>query len=129
MNNIADLMMLDVVNRQWLKREKRKEFLFMAGRYRYGLGRPDEASFVRLLLDAGANPKAQASLRCEVLDDDKHFVHKHRDATPLTWGRDFPYKLLVSRGRRFFVILFRTAQHSGLRPVAGNPAPLSTANT
>jgi hypothetical protein len=69
----------------------------MAGRYRYGPGRPDEAAFVRLLLDAGANPKAQASLRREVQYDDKHFVHEHRDATPLTWGRDFPYKLLVSR--------------------------------
>jgi len=29
--------------------------------------------------------------------DDKHFVHEHRDATPLTWGRDFLYKLLISR--------------------------------
>ena len=64
---------------------------------RYGRGRPDEAAFARLLLDAGANPKAQASLRREVQFDDKRFVHEHRDATPLTWGRDFPYKLLVSR--------------------------------
>jgi hypothetical protein len=31
--------------------------------------------------------------------DDKRFMHEHRDATPLTWGRDFPYKLLVSRRR------------------------------
>ena len=29
--------------------------------------------------------------------DDKHFVHERRDARPLTWGRDFPYKLLVNR--------------------------------
>ena len=65
--------------------------------YRYGAGRPDEAAFARMLLDAGANPKAQASLRREVQYDDKRFVHEHRDATPLTWGRDFPYKLLVSR--------------------------------
>jgi hypothetical protein len=39
--------------------------------------------------------KAQASLHREVQYDDKHFVREHRDATPLTWGRDFPYKLLV----------------------------------
>jgi hypothetical protein len=63
----------------------------------YGPGRPDEAAFARLLLDAGANPTARASLRREVQYEDKHFVHQHRDATPLTWGRDFPYKLLVSK--------------------------------
>jgi hypothetical protein len=44
-----------------------------------------------------ANPKTQASPQREVQDDDKQFVHDHRDATPLTLGRDFPYKLLVSR--------------------------------
>src|SRR5205814_364712 len=64
---------------------------------RYGPGRPDDAAFARLLLDAGANPKARASLRREVQYEDKHFVHEHRDATPLTWGQQFPYKLLVSQ--------------------------------
>ena len=87
----------------------------MAGRYRYGLGWHDEAAFVRLLLDAGANPKAKASLRREVQYDDKQFVHEHRDATPPTWGRDFLYKLLVSRRGMELVSILKTGNARAIR--------------
>jgi hypothetical protein len=65
---------------------------------RYGPGCPDDAAFARLLLDAGANPNARASLRRDIRGmEDLHVLHEHRDATPLSWGERFPYKLLVSR--------------------------------
>jgi hypothetical protein len=65
-----------------------------------GRRRPDAAAFVPLLLDAGANPIAQTSLRREVQYDDKHFVPEHRNAPP-TWGAT--PRTRVRRARMEFV--------------------------
>jgi hypothetical protein len=62
----------------------------------YGPGRPDEAAFAQLLLEAGADPNARATLRRRIRHNGTDVLHEHRDATPLSWGERFPYKLLVS---------------------------------
>jgi hypothetical protein len=58
----------------------------------YG-GKPDDASFARLLLDHGADLNARASLRKQLGDG---IVHEYRDVTPLSWGEQFHDKLYVS---------------------------------
>ena len=52
-------------------------------------GGQGDGEFTRLLLDAGADPNARASLRKRlrfVADDS---VHVYRDVTPLGWGEQF----------------------------------------
>lgn len=57
--------------------------------------RADDGAFARMLLDHGANPNTRVSL---VKRGKKpHEVYAHRDATPLSWGEQFPIKLLVSK--------------------------------
>jgi hypothetical protein len=61
-------------------------------------GRPDDASFTRLLLDRGADPTARASLRHGF--EEGHGggpVREYRNVTPLGWGEAFPKKVFVSR--------------------------------
>jgi len=57
-----------------------------------------EASFTQLLLDHGADPNALASLRKE-LHPGYEFpgMHEYRDVTPLSWGEQFHFKMLVNR--------------------------------
>jgi hypothetical protein len=60
--------------------------------------RPDEAPFTRLLLEAGANPGARASLRKQLHPGyGKETLHEYRDVTPLTWGERFHRRVFVSR--------------------------------
>jgi hypothetical protein len=59
----------------------------------YG-GKPDDASFTRLLLDHGADPNAHASLRKQLGDG---VTYEYRDVTPLTWGNQFQDQLYVSK--------------------------------
>jgi ankyrin repeat protein len=59
----------------------------------YG-GRPDDASFTRLLLDHGADPNARASLRKQMGDG---MMHEYNNVTPLSWGEQFHDKLYVSK--------------------------------
>jgi ankyrin repeat protein len=64
----------------------------------HGKGRPDDASFTRLLLNRGADPNARASLRQGL--EEGHGggpVREFRDVTPLGWGERFPEKVFVSR--------------------------------
>jgi hypothetical protein len=60
----------------------------------YG-GKPDAASFTRLLLECEADPNARASLR-KKLDRGDRMMHEYRDLTPLSWGRQFHDSLYVS---------------------------------
>ena len=59
------------------------------------LRRSDE--FARLLLDAGADPNARASLRKRLRFVDDETLHEYRDVTPLAWGRRFHDQQFVSR--------------------------------
>jgi hypothetical protein len=64
----------------------------------YGTGRPDDASFTRLLLGRGADPNVRASLLHGF--EEGHGggpVREYRDVTPLGWGERFPEKVFVSR--------------------------------
>lgn len=64
----------------------------------HGKGRPDDASFTKLLLDRGASPNARASLRHGL--EPGHGggpVREYRDVTPLGWGEQFPERIFVSR--------------------------------
>lgn len=64
----------------------------------YGKGRPDDASFTRLLLSSGADPNVRASLRQGL--EEGHGggpVREYRDVTPLGWGERFHEKVFVSR--------------------------------
>ncbi|HLQ37489.1 MAG TPA: ankyrin repeat domain-containing protein [Planctomycetota bacterium] len=73
--------------------------------YRTGLRRDD--SFARLLLDHGADPDVQASLKKRLRFVADETLHEYRDVTPLAWGRLFHdqdwvsapvVRLLVERG-------------------------------
>ncbi len=55
--------------------------------YRVGL-RTDDI-FVRMLLDAGANPHARASLRKQLRFVKDETLHEYRDVTPVEWGHAF----------------------------------------
>jgi hypothetical protein len=59
----------------------------------YG-GKPDDATFARLLLDHGADPNARASLR-KALGDGP--MRAYRDVTPFSWGEQFRDPLYVSK--------------------------------
>jgi hypothetical protein len=64
----------------------------------YKRGRPDDASFTRLLLNRGADPNARASLRHRF--EEGHGggpVREYRDVTPLSWGERYDAKIFVSR--------------------------------
>jgi hypothetical protein len=57
-------------------------------------GKPDDASFARLLLDHGADPNARASLRKKL---GQGTMNEYRDVTPFSWGEHFQNQLYVSR--------------------------------
>ena len=59
----------------------------------YG-GKPDDATFARLLLEHGANPNARASLRKQLGDGP---MEEYRDVTPFSWGEQFQDPLFVSK--------------------------------
>jgi hypothetical protein len=64
----------------------------------YGKGRPDDASFTRLLLDRGADPNIRASLKARL--EEGHGggpMREYRDVTPLGWGERFAEQIFVSR--------------------------------
>src|SRR5262245_20953138 len=64
----------------------------------YGKGRPDDASFTRLLLDRGADPHVRASLRARL--EEGHGggpLREYRDVTPLGWGDQYHGRIFVSR--------------------------------
>jgi len=60
---------------------------------------PKVAPFAQLLLDAGANPNARASLRKQLhpgYGPPADVLHEYRDVTALSWGARFHNKLFVS---------------------------------
>ena len=60
---------------------------------------PKDAPFARLLLDHGADPKARASLREQVMGGNPYEpqeVREHRQLTALAWGRAFHNRMIVS---------------------------------
>jgi ankyrin repeat protein len=64
----------------------------------YGSGRPDDASFTRLLLDRGADPNIRASLKARL--EEGHgggALREYRDVTALGWGERYHAKIFVSR--------------------------------
>ena len=64
----------------------------------YGSGRPDDASFTRLLLDGGADPNIRASLKARLGEGHGGgALREHRDVTPLGWGERYDAKIFVSR--------------------------------
>jgi hypothetical protein len=63
----------------------------------FRVGRRVDAEFVRLLLGAGAEPNARASLRKRLRFVPDETLHEYRDVTPLSWGRRFHDQDWVSR--------------------------------
>jgi hypothetical protein len=64
----------------------------------HGKGRPDDASFTRLLLDRGADPNIRASLKARL--EEGHGggpLREYRDVTALGWGEQYDAKIFVSR--------------------------------
>ncbi len=60
--------------------------------------KPQVAPFTDLLLDAGANPNARASLRKQLHPGyGPDTMHEYRDVTPLAWGEQFHNKIFVSK--------------------------------
>lgn len=60
-------------------------------------GEPPAAPFTRLLLDAGADPNARASLRKELHPGyGIAGVHVYRDVSPIQWGKEFVFRKLVN---------------------------------
>jgi hypothetical protein len=56
------------------------------------------APFTGLLLDAGANPNARASLRKQLHPGyGPDTMHEYRDVTPLAWGQRFHNQIFVSK--------------------------------
>lgn len=55
----------------------------------YRCGRQKEGSFTRLLLDHGADPNIQASLRKELRFVEDETMHEYRNVTPIGWGSKF----------------------------------------
>jgi hypothetical protein len=63
----------------------------------YRVGRRRDADFARLLLDRGADPNAEASLRKRLRFVDDESMHEYRDVTPLGWGEQFHDQAWVNR--------------------------------
>ena len=63
--------------------------------YRVGLRKDD--AFARLLLDRGADPDIQASLRKRLRFVADESMHEYRDVTPLSWGERFHDRDWVSQ--------------------------------
>jgi ankyrin repeat protein len=64
----------------------------------YGKGRPDDASFTQLLLDAGADLNLRASLRARLGEGHGGGpLREYRDVTALGWGEQYDGKIFVSR--------------------------------
>lgn len=64
----------------------------------YGKGRPDDASFTRLLLDHGADPNIRASLKARL--ENGHGggpLREYQDVTAQSWGERYDAKIFVSR--------------------------------
>jgi len=61
-------------------------------RSKYASPKPGDDPFARLLLDAGADPNARASLRSSMHVDT---VYEYQDVTPLSWGERFHARELV----------------------------------
>ncbi len=64
----------------------------------YGKGRPDDATFTKLLLDRGANPNARASIRAGL--EKGHGggpIREYPNVTPIGWGEQYHSKIFVSR--------------------------------
>lgn len=55
----------------------------------YVCGRQQDADFVRMLLDGGADPNVRASLRKQLRFVPDGSMHEYRDVTALGWGRQF----------------------------------------
>ncbi len=55
----------------------------------YRIGRDKEGAMTRLLLNAGANPSARASLRKRLRFVDDETPHEYRDVSVLEWGEKF----------------------------------------
>jgi len=55
----------------------------------YLCGRQRDGAFARLLLDRGADPNVQASLRKQLHFLPDETMHEYRDVTPLAWGEQF----------------------------------------
>lgn len=64
-------------------------------RSKYMDPKPDDDPFARLLLDAGADPRARASLRKQIHEHDA--MHEYTDVMPLEWGQRFYVQELVSK--------------------------------
>ena len=62
---------------------------------KYAAPRLKDDPFARLLLDAGADPNARASLRKRIHEND--WLHEYVDVTPLEWGQRFYAQELVSK--------------------------------
>lgn len=59
---------------------------------------PDEARFTRLLLDRGADPNVQASIRAgREAGHGGGPIREYRDVTPLTWAERYDARIFVSR--------------------------------
>lgn len=63
------------------------------GNYRGG---STDSPFARLLLERGAKPNARASLRETQHNEKSTATRELRDLTPIGWGEQFGYKLVVS---------------------------------
>jgi len=60
--------------------------------------KPQVAPFTQLLLDHGADPNARAALRKELHPGyEIPGLYEYRDVTPLSWGKRFHFRKLVSR--------------------------------
>lgn len=60
--------------------------------------RPDDARFVSLFLNHGANPNARASLRKQLHPGyGPDFPHEYHNITPLAWGERFHNPIFVTR--------------------------------
>jgi hypothetical protein len=59
---------------------------------------PKVAPFTKLLLEHGADPNVRASLRKRIHPgyDPNDTLREYRDVTPLSWGRRFHFRMLVS---------------------------------
>jgi hypothetical protein len=58
--------------------------------------KPKAAPFAELLLERGADPNARASLRERLGAENGEEIRKHRNLTPLGWGKVFHNRIVVS---------------------------------